>query len=41
MQQALLADRLKLRVHFETREMTIFALVVAKGGLKMREAKSV
>jgi uncharacterized protein (TIGR03435 family) len=39
MQQALLADRLKLKAHFETREMPILALVVAKGGLKMHEAK--
>ena len=39
MKQALLADRLKLKAHFETREMPIFALVVAKGGLKMHEAK--
>ena len=39
MQQALLADRLKLKVHFETREMTVLALVVAKGGLKIHEAK--
>jgi uncharacterized protein (TIGR03435 family) len=39
MQQALFEDRLKLKVHFETREMPIFALVVAKGGLKMHEAK--
>lgn len=40
MQQALLADRLKLKAHFETREMPIFALVVAKGGLKMHEAQA-
>jgi uncharacterized protein (TIGR03435 family) len=40
MQQALFADRLKLKVHFETREMPIFALVVAKGGLKLHEAKT-
>jgi uncharacterized protein (TIGR03435 family) len=40
MQQALFADRLKLKVHYETREMPIFALVVAKGGLKMHEAKA-
>ena len=40
MQQALLADRLKLKVHFETRETTILALVVAKGGLKIHEAKA-
>jgi len=39
MHQALLADRLKLKVHFETRQMPIFALVIAKGGLKMHEAK--
>ncbi len=39
MQQALLADRLKLKAHYETREMPILALVVAKGGLKMHEAK--
>jgi len=39
MQQALLADRLKLKVHFETREMTVLALVIAKGGLKIYEAK--
>jgi uncharacterized protein (TIGR03435 family) len=40
MMQALLADRLKLKVHFETREISIFALVVAKGGLKMHEAQA-
>lgn len=40
MQQALFADRLKLKVHYETREMPIFALVVAKAGLKMHEAKA-
>ncbi len=39
MQQALLADRLKLKAHYETREMPILALVVAKGGLRMHEAK--
>jgi len=40
MLQALLADRLKLKVHFETREVPIFELVVAKGGLKMHEAQA-
>ena len=35
--QALLADRLKLKVHLETREMSIFALVVAKGGPKLMD----
>jgi len=39
MQQALLADRLKLKVHFETRDTTILALVIAKSGLKIHEAK--
>jgi uncharacterized protein (TIGR03435 family) len=40
MQQALLEDRIKLKVHHETRELPIFALVVAKGGLKMQEGKT-
>jgi uncharacterized protein (TIGR03435 family) len=40
MEQALFADRIKLKAHFETREITIFALVVAKGGLKMHDATS-
>jgi len=35
MQQSLLADRFDLKVHFETREMPIFELVPAKGGLKI------
>jgi len=39
MQQALLEDRIKLKVHHETRELPIFALVVAKGGLKMQEGR--
>lgn len=38
MLQALLADRCKLKVHFETREMQAYDLVIAKGGLKMKEA---
>jgi uncharacterized protein (TIGR03435 family) len=36
MQQALLAERFHLKVHFETREMQIFELVPAKGGLKIK-----
>jgi uncharacterized protein (TIGR03435 family) len=40
MQQALLEDRIKLKVHHETKELPIFALVVAKGGLKMQEGKT-
>ncbi len=35
MEQALLADRFKLKVHFETREMPFYALVVGKGGAKL------
>jgi uncharacterized protein (TIGR03435 family) len=36
MQQALLADRFHLKVHFETREMAIFEMVPARGGLKIK-----
>jgi uncharacterized protein (TIGR03435 family) len=39
MLQALLADRLKLGVHRETRELSVYALVLAKGGPKLQEAK--
>jgi uncharacterized protein (TIGR03435 family) len=35
MVQALLADRFKLATHMETRELPIYALVVAKGGAKL------
>ncbi len=38
--QALLADRFKLVVHSETKEMPILALVAAKGGPHLAEAKS-
>src|SRR5438874_6539545 len=34
MQQSLLAERFHLKVHFETREMPVFELIPAKGGLK-------
>jgi uncharacterized protein (TIGR03435 family) len=37
MTQTLLADRFKLEVHRETREMPVYALVPAKGGLKLGE----
>jgi uncharacterized protein (TIGR03435 family) len=39
MQQALLADRFKLKVHFETRSLPIYALVVAKGGPKLKTSE--
>ncbi|HEY2383611.1 MAG TPA: TIGR03435 family protein [Terriglobia bacterium] len=35
MLQALLADRFKLKVHRETRELPVYALTVAKGGPKL------
>ena len=39
MEQSLLADRFKLKVHFETRELPIYTLVIAKGGPKLTPAK--
>jgi uncharacterized protein (TIGR03435 family) len=33
---SLMADRFNLKYHHETREMTTYSLVVAKGGLKMK-----
>jgi uncharacterized protein (TIGR03435 family) len=38
MLQALLADRFKLAVHRETKEMPVYALVVGKGGPKFKES---
>ena len=39
MLQALVAERFQLKVHRETKEGTIYTLVIAKGGSKLREAK--
>jgi len=38
MEQSLLADRFKLKAHFETREMPTYQLVFAKGGSKLKES---
>jgi len=40
MVQALLADRFRLVMHTETRELPIYELVVAKGGAKLGDLKS-
>ena len=38
MMQAMLADRFKLKVHHETKELPIYSLVIAKGGFKLKDA---
>jgi uncharacterized protein (TIGR03435 family) len=38
MMRALLADRFKLKVHTESKEMPVYALVVVKGGPKFKES---
>jgi len=38
MLQSLLADRCKLKIHYETKEHPTYALVIAKGGFKLKEA---
>src|ERR1700722_15887267 len=38
MLQALLADRFQLKVHMETKERPVYALVVAKNGGKLKES---
>jgi uncharacterized protein (TIGR03435 family) len=38
MMQALLADRFKMKLHRESKESSVYALVVAKGGVKMKES---
>ena len=39
MLRALLADRFQLTLHRETKDLPIYALVIAKNGLKLHEAK--
>lgn len=39
MLQALLADRFRLKVHWDTKEFPVYNLVIAKGGLKLKETK--
>jgi bla regulator protein BlaR1 len=39
MLQALLADRFKLTLHRETKQLGVYALVIAKNGPKLKEAK--
>jgi uncharacterized protein (TIGR03435 family) len=39
MLQVLLADRFKLTVHHETKELPVYALVIAKNGPKLQESK--
>jgi uncharacterized protein (TIGR03435 family) len=39
--QQLLADRFKLAVHWETKELPVYALVVAKNGPKFRKSKDI
>ena len=37
MLQALLTDRFQMKTHHETKDFSVYAVVVAKGGLKMKE----
>jgi uncharacterized protein (TIGR03435 family) len=39
MLQALLADRFKLKVHRETKEQSVYVIVVAKNGPKLQQAQ--
>jgi uncharacterized protein (TIGR03435 family) len=38
MLQPVLADRFKLKVHIETKQLPVFELLAAKGGIKLKEA---
>jgi bla regulator protein BlaR1 len=39
MEQSLLAERFKLKVHFETRMMPVYTMLIGKGGPKLNPAK--
>jgi uncharacterized protein (TIGR03435 family) len=39
MLQALLADRFKLKIHRDSKEQSVYALVAAKGGAKLQESE--
>src|SRR5262245_34401537 len=39
MLQALLADRFQLKVHYETKEMAVYDLIIGKNGSKLRETE--
>src|ERR1035438_296602 len=38
--QALLADRFHLTIHHETKEQTVYALVIGKNGSKLQESQA-
>src|SRR5215470_1715089 len=40
MMQSLLAERFKVKLHRESKEFPVYGLVVAKGGLKMKESEA-
>jgi uncharacterized protein (TIGR03435 family) len=40
MLQSLLEDRFKLKVHYDIRELPVYAMTVAKGGLKIQPSKA-
>ncbi len=39
MLQALLADRFQMKLHHDSKEFPVYGLVVAKGGMKMKESQ--
>jgi uncharacterized protein (TIGR03435 family) len=40
MLQALLAERFKLAIHRDTKEQAVYAMVIGKGGIKMKETEA-